>query len=774
MARSKKTKNSDKAKIISKKTPDPHVQKRLRHGFLVLCSAFCAYLLTALLSFNPQDPAWSQTSSLPVENITGPIGAYLADITLYFGGYMAYALVAIILIGSIEWLIHSDRDYNPVLSILKVIGVVLLCIGGSTLFALLIAPGSKSLPQGAGGIAGNILMLKSISAFNYYGSILIHSAVALLGLSLYVGLGWMKHLKHIRLLFKGIYKLFKSITNGFKKIQAKKQQAKEEEAPQEDLFQAAIPEQQAPPPPTSTPEIIQKQAPEKITKKALKTPSPKNAPYHGQVPDINLLDKAKNKHKRISKDVLEATAALVEEKLTDFGIQAQVAGILPGPIITRYELQLAAGTKVSKLSSLAKDIARALSAMSVRVVEVIPGKSVVGLELPNKDREIVRLKEVLAADNFSQSISPLTLGIGKDISGEPVSVNLGKMPHLLVAGTTGSGKSVGINAMILSMLFKATPQQLRLILIDPKMLELSVYEGIPHLLTPVVTDMKQAAVALRWCVREMDRRYSLMASVGVRNVEGLNDKIARAKAGDEVILREFANLDPNHNFDEIHQLQHLPFIVVVVDELADMMMVVGKQVEELIARIAQKARACGMHLILATQRPSVDVITGLIKANIPTRMAFQVSSRIDSRTILDEQGAENLLGYGDMLYMPPGTSIAQRVHGAFVSDDEVHKVVQAWKNLAEVDYIAAVIDETSDKATQGTQAEPQSDDPLYLQAIDLVIESKRASISSIQRRLKIGYNRAARMIEQMEEDGIVSGIGSNGMREVLSKKREHS
>ncbi|WP_246034155.1 DNA translocase FtsK [Thalassotalea mangrovi] len=489
------------------------------------------------------------------------------------------------------------------------------------------------------------------------------------------------------------------------------------------------------------------------------------------MPSIELLDRPDKNENPINQEELDMVSRLVEAKLLDFSVQAQVVNVFPGPVITRFELDLAPGVKVSKISNLSKDLARALSAISVRVVEVIPGKSVIGLELPNKHREIVRLSEVISCDAFSKSTSALTMVLGKDIAGEPIVVDLAKMPHLLVAGTTGSGKSVGVNTMILSLLYKSTPEDVRLIMIDPKMLELSVYEGIPHLLAEVVTDMKEAANALRWCVGEMERRYKLMSALGVRNLKGYNQKVKKAIAAGEPLTDPLWK--PGDSMDETAPLlEKLPAIVVVVDEFADMIMIVGKKVEELIARIAQKARAAGIHLILATQRPSVDVITGLIKANIPTRMAFQVSSRVDSRTILDQQGAEQLLGQGDMLYLPPGTGVPTRVHGAFVDDHEVHAVVNDWKSRGTPNYIDEILsgETNADNLLPGEQAESdESDlDPLYDEALAHVTETRRASISGVQRKFRIGYNRAARLIEQMEMSGVVSSPGHNGNREVLA------
>ena len=488
------------------------------------------------------------------------------------------------------------------------------------------------------------------------------------------------------------------------------------------------------------------------------------------LPALELLDAPKKLINPIAQEDLDRVSRLVEAKLLDFNVIAAVVDVFPGPVITRFELDLAPGIKVSKISGLSKDLARSLSALSVRVVEVIPGKSVIGIEIPNENREIVYLRENLSSDKFSQAKSPLTMVLGKDIAGMPVVVDLGKMPHLLVAGTTGSGKSVGVNAMILSLLYKSTPEEVRMIMIDPKMLELSVYEGIPHLLSEVVTDMKEAANALRWCVGEMERRYKLLSAVGVRNLAGYNAKIKAAIDAGEPMTDPLWKAGDSMD-ESAPLLETLPSIVVIVDEFADMIMIVGKKVEELIARIAQKARAAGIHLILATQRPSVDVITGLIKANIPTRIAFQVSSRVDSRTILDQQGAEQLLGQGDMLYLPPGTGVPTRVHGAFVDDHEVHKVVDDWKLRGKPNYIDAILSGESNDAIllPGEAAEgDEENDEFYDDAVAFVTETRRGSISSVQRKFKIGYNRAARLIEQMEASGVVSSPGHNGTREVLA------
>ena len=496
---------------------------------------------------------------------------------------------------------------------------------------------------------------------------------------------------------------------------------------------------------------------------------------------MDLLDeRAPDDGQGYSQESLDEISQLLEAKLQDFGVDAQVVSVLPGPVVTRFEVQPAAGVKVQKISALAKDLARSLAVISVRIVEIIPGKSVVGIEIPNKRREMVRLKEIFTAKEYETSASPLSLALGKDIAGVPVVADISRMPHLLIAGTTGSGKSVGVNAMLLSILYKSGPEEVRLILVDPKMLELSVYEGIPHLLAPVVTDMKEAAQALNWCVAEMERRYKLMAALGVRNLKGFNTKVRQAQEQGEPIADPLCDGDEAGGGGEapesLPELQPLPFILVVIDEFADMMMIVGKKVEQLIARIAQKARAAGIHLVLATQRPSVDVITGLIKANIPARLSFQVATKVDSRTILDQGGAEQLLGHGDMLYQPPGTSVPVRVHGAFVSDEEVHRVASDWQRRGQPDYAEGVLSggegEPFVQLDEERTGSAEQDDPLYDEAAAFVLESRRASISSVQRKLRIGYNRAARLIEAMEEAGLVSKMNSDGSREVLAPGRD--
>ena len=757
---------------------------RLKEGLLIIVGTFALFLLVSLATYHPTDPGWSSVHDhIAIQNAVGIWGAWFADFLISLFGFFAYVVPFLIVYG--VWVIYCERQlYSEKKSLMfsfRLIGGLLTILCGSGLSDVLLAKLGQILPQSAGGIIGHVLVYELYPILHFYGTAMMLIAGFLTGLTLFAGVSWFKLIlrccwllkkigwfaliglswigQSIRYLMTHLIRFLQRCWHHKRQTKADKQSPYLSE-PETDAVVA--------PPKKST------SKPKQITTVAASSqsaPRKEVMAFQGALPSVKILDKPTPSKNKISKSDLQSMSALVEEKLADFGVQANVVGALPGPVVTRYELQLAPGMKVSKLSNLSKDLARSLSAISVRVVEVIPGKSVVGIELPNENREMVRLKEVLDTDAFRGANSPVTMGLGKDISGLPVQADLGKMPHLLVAGTTGSGKSVGVNAMIVSMLLKATPDQLRLIMIDPKMLELSVYEGIPHLLTPVVTDMKEAASALRWCVKEMDRRYQVMSKLGVRNLAGLNEKLQQAKEkGDPILDPMYEPIDPDL---PVPELESMPYIVVIVDEFADMMMVVGKKVEELIARIAQKARAAGIHLILATQRPSVDVITGLIKANIPSRIAFQVSSKIDSRTILDQMGADQLLGHGDMLYLAPGTSVPVRVHGAFVDDDEVHRVVKAWSENGEPDYIDAITN-TSEEGEGGDSPVGESDaekDPFYDDAVQIVIDSQRASISSVQRRLKIGYNRAARLIEQMEAAGIVSEMQNNGMREVLVPKR---
>ncbi|HSW94293.1 MAG TPA: DNA translocase FtsK 4TM domain-containing protein [Gammaproteobacteria bacterium] len=747
---------------------------RLREGLFILSIAVALFLFVSLGSYHLSDPGWSNTGAGPIVlNWGGRAGSFLADILLSLSGLVAWLLPVMIVFAAWTGIrtSHEKIPLTPGDRIFKIIGFILIAVSNCGLAVLFIRH-SPSLPASSGGMLGDVMTRSLVHVFNVSGSVLFLLAAFLSGVTLFTGLSWLGVCDAIGFYFAQLFYFLRN------RIQHKKTDSLVEELEpavqkiitpriEPKVIEASVkesrPERILPPPPAPVKKveslIIKPRIMDKKVESAVQLKP-------GSLPPLTLLDPAAPPEEKAFAHVsFEELSLLVEQRLKDFGVDVKVVAVHPGPIITRFELELAPGIKVSKISGLAKDIARSLSASSVRVVEVIPGKSVIGLELPNEFRETVVLRDILESQRFQQSRSPVSLVLGKDIAGFPVVVDLAKMPHLLVAGTTGSGKSVSINAMLLSMLFKATPEQLRFILIDPKMLELSIYEGIPHLLTPVITDMKDAANALRWCVAEMDRRYKLMASLGVRNLASYNLKIVEAiKQGNPIppppwMVTEGA---------EPAQLDVLPTIVVVADELADMMMVVGKKVEDLIARIAQKARAAGIHLILATQRPSVDVITGLIKANIPTRIAFQVSSRIDSRTILDQQGAEQLLGNGDMLYLPPGTGLPVRVHGAFVADDEVHRVVAAWQTWGKPDYLNEITEGVSDGNPSADGEGSGELDPLYDEALKIVTESRRASISLVQRKLKIGYNRAARIMEDMEAAGVVSTMDMNGTREVLA------
>ena len=802
------------------------VQRLLETGLLFF-SVFAMFLMLALFSFDPADPGWAQTGyQTPVRNLGGAVGAYVSDLLLNLFGSIAYSLPFIIAI--IGWLLfqkfHKLMQLDYLTLGLKLIGFILFYLGITSLASMNF---DDVFYFSAGGILGDVLSKTFLPYFSFIGSTLIFLMFTCSGLVLLTGFSWLNFIDNVgRYTISSVMFLQKAPSLIIDKFGVGETSARSKDetiaAARKDILNnpdAEKPINKKAPKPFKNNKVDEQQEPfvdindlmggplemnvqehvneEEITaafadverinvaddqqpRGALATSSDTSqvnlVPNHEEpldlLPSIDLLDRADKAKNPINQEELELVSRLVEAKLLDFKVEAQVVAVYPGPVITRFELDLAPGMKVSKISSLAKDLARALSAISVRVVEVIPGKSVIGLELPNKHREIVRLSEVISCPEFLESSSPLTMVLGKDIAGEPVVVDLAKMPHLLVAGTTGSGKSVGVNTMIVSLLYKSTPEDVRLIMIDPKMLELSVYEGIPHLLAEVVTDMKDAANALRWCVGEMERRYKLMSALGVRNLKGYNKKILKSiDAGDPIIDPLW---QPSDGLDQKPPLlEKLPSIVVIVDEFADMMMIVGKKVEELIARIAQKARAAGIHLILATQRPSVDVITGLIKANIPTRMAFQVSSGLNSRTILDQQGAEQLLGMGDMLYLPPGTGVPTRVHGAFIDDHEVHAVVKDWKSRGEPNYIEEILAGGSDPdmLLPGELAEGGEDeelDPLYDEAVNFVTEKRRVSISSVQRQFRIGYNRSARIVEQMEIQGVVTTAGNNGAREVLA------
>ena len=760
MAQATRLKENDKQKAVS-----GAVGFRLREAALILALALAAYLLLSLWSYNPTDPAWTTTGTNDlIANRGGIVGAWLADMLLFVFGIPTY--LSPLMLGFSGWLLFSwgktaDSEGALHFWILKAVGLMMALASASGLSTLSLAQYVAFLPEGAGGILGQVVGYGFESIFGSSGTSLLLLALLLTGVTLFTGLSWLMVIDRLGAMTMTLMVVVSRWIREFKSelmVKRTKQQREETFREQNEKLLKR--------------EKVRVEPTIQVTESSKREEEERQVPLFesaeaGTMPALALLDMAEASKGGYSEEVLQALSRQVELKLKDFGVDVQVVEVQPGPVVTRFELQPAAGIKVSRISGLAKDLARALSVSSVRVVEVIPGKPVVGLEIPNEHRDIVRLREILGSPEYEKSKSVLMMALGKDIAGRPVSANLEKMPHLLVAGTTGSGKSVAVNAMILSLLYKATPEQVRMIMIDPKMLELSVYEDIPHLLTPVVTDMKEAANALRWCVAEMERRYPLMAAMGVRNIAGFNKKVQDAIDRGEPIVDPTVDLVDG---EPPVTLEPLPFIVVVIDELADMMMVVGKQVEELIARLAQKARASGIHLILATQRPSVDVITGLIKANIPTRMSFQVSSRIDSRTILDQMGAEQLLGQGDMLYLAPGTGIPERVHGAFVDDHEVHQVVNFLKKNAQPQYLEEITqDHSADDASESiADASDGEKDVLYDQAVQIVTESQRASVSGVQRRLKIGYNRAARIVEAMEAAGVVSAMQGNGSREVLA------
>ena len=748
------------------------INQRLREAGMLLSFALAGYFLVAMVSYDVLDPSWSHSgSNTDISNFGGTAGAWIADLSFYLFGYLAFLIPTMLVYNGV--ILVKTRDLSAEVRyqmlVIRWSGFVLTLISGCALASLHFSVAEGTMPLDAGGIIGQIAGNYFSHGLGFIGATVLHLALFLSGLTLFTGVSWLAlvdtlgkyTLLGIDLLIDRYY-LFRD------RIEGKRNRSEREQ-----VFQVQKQKQISRQPVKIEPVVEQIELSPRVEKEKqipLFKPSSKGG---STIPSFSLLDEPRARVAGYSKAALEAMSQQLELKLRDFGIEIQVVSVHPGPVITRFEILPAPGVKVSQISNLSKDLARSLSVIGVRVVEIIPGKSVMGLEIPNENRELVALREIVQSKAFDDASSPLTLALGKDISGEAMVADLAKMPHLLVAGTTGSGKSVAINVMLLSILFKATPAEVRLILIDPKMLELNVYEDIPHLIAPVVTDMKEAANALRWCVAEMERRYKLMASLGVRNLSGFNRKVRDAIAAgtpikDPLFDKKRLLLEPEATPDE---LEPLPFIVVVVDEFADMIMVVGKKVEELIARLAQKARASGIHLLLATQRPSVDVITGLIKSNIPTRIAFQVSSKIDSRTILDQMGAETLLGHGDMLYLPPGTSMPERVHGAFVDDHEVHAVVNEIKKMGAPNYIPDVLEESVAAVLPGEGARDSNGDevdPLYDEAVAVVTETRKASISYVQRRLKIGYNRAARMIEEMEASGVVSQVQSNGSREVLA------
>lgn len=767
------------AKNKKQESPDvlDRLYPRLREGGLIALVSVCIYLSLALFSFDPEDAGWTYTGTdKEVSNLVGLSGAWVADVFLSICGYMAYIFPIMLGFQSLQMFRdrNNEMDFSWAIFFFRGFGLVLTVAAGAGIAALHFYNTGLHFRQGSGGIIGLELSELLVPIFSYIGATLILLAVFLFGLTAFADISWLGVMDGTgRFAIRGAG----VITLNWRRMMLQRTERAEVKHSarirREALERHVEQKQRRPPLVIEAPPPLSKEDSERVARERQGNLFKIDA-VNG-LPALHLLDPAaSDPDKGYSSDDLEAMSRMLELKLKDYGVEADVTAVYPGPVITRFEVQPAPGVKVSRISALAKDLARSIAVVSVRIVEVIPGKSVIGIEIPNVDRKIVKLSEVLMSKAYDNSQSPLSLALGQDIAGEPVVVDLARMPHLLVAGTTGSGKSVGLNAMILSILFKASPDQVRLIMVDPKMLELAVYEGIPHLLTPVVTDMKDAANALRWCVAEMERRYRLMAAMGVRNIGGFNRKVKEAEKAGEPIKDPLWQPDPLLDEEEqgAPDLATLPFIVVVIDEFADMMMIVGKKVEELIARIAQKARAAGIHLILATQRPSVDVITGLIKANVPTRIAFQVSSKIDSRTILDQGGAEQLLGHGDMLYLPAGTPVPIRVHGAFVDDDEVHRVVESWKELGEPNYLESILDARTDSEllpgnAVNSDAGLDEADPLYDEAVQFVTESRRASISAVQRRLRIGYNRAARMIETMENAGVVSTMNSNGSREVL-------
>ncbi|MDR0576675.1 MAG: DNA translocase FtsK 4TM domain-containing protein [Candidatus Accumulibacter sp.] len=766
------------AKLNRAAAPSPLPEKIgliLQESRWLALIALAAFLGLALWGFDRADPGWSHavTAAVP-RNPAGRGGAWLADLLLYVFGFSAWwwVIFLLIVVGRGYRRLDGSRpiaDRRP--PVIALAGFLLLIAASSATESLRFYSRGSWLPLGPGGMLGQELGELAIRCFGYTGATLALIAAWALGWSIFSGMSWLSAAERLGALLENLVFATRRLIDRWQDRRIGREVAREREAVVEGEKRRE--EAREPiviqPPPAEAP--VSPKA-EKRIERERQTPLFPEAIAGGLLPPLHLLEPAAAAAEAISAEAMEFTSRLIERKLADFGVQVKVLAAYPGPVITRYEIEPAVGVKGSQIVNLSKDVARSLSLASIRVVETVPGKSCMAVELPNPGRQMVRLSEIISSHAYNALSSPLAMTLGKDIGGQPVVVDLAKMPHLLVAGTTGSGKSVGINAMILSLLYKSEPDKVRLILVDPKMLELSIYEGIPHLLSPVVVDMKQAANALNWCVAEMERRYKLMSAMGVRNVTGLNHRIRDAeKLGNK--LPDPLSLTP----ESPEPLSPMPYIVVIIDELADLMMVEGKKVEQLIARLAQKARAAGIHLILATQRPSVDVITGLIKANIPTRISFQVSSKIDSRTILDQMGAEALLGQGDMLYLAPGTGYPTRVHGAFVADDEVHRVVEYLKGAGAPNYVEGVLvgggfddDEGGDGGGEG--GGDAESDPLYDQAVEVVLKNKRASISLVQRHLRIGYNRSARIIEAMEKAGLVSAVDARGGREVLGRKTE--
>ncbi len=755
-----------------------HISRGLREAALFILLAISLFLLTALVTHSIQDPGWSYTGpSTSINNLAGVVGAWFSDVLYFLFGYLSYLFP--VMIAYSGWLVLRGRKDDGEIDFhvlgVRWLGFFMTLATGCALASLHFVIPLDSLPLDGGGVLGRWLGDGMAGSLGVLGSTLILLAVFLAGITLFTGLSWLGVMDFTGGVILRAFEWVQQRITQFREIRQEKKEGEVARQSREETVKAEAKKKEARKQPVRIEPVINKvEMSERHTRESQISLFDDEQIKDTELPPLRLLDEAIRSGKGLSTDALEALSRLVEIKLKDFNIEVEVVAVHPGPVITRFEMQPAPGVKASKITALSKDLARSLSVVSVRVVEVIPGKTVVGLEIPNEHREVVSLSEILMSKAYDKSSSPITVALGKDISGQPMVADLAKMPHLLVAGTTGSGKSVGINSMLMSLLYKSTPETVRLILIDPKMLELNVYDDIPHLLTPVVTDMSEAANALRWAVGEMENRYRLMASLGVRNITGYNRKVSEAiEAGEPIKDPLFVKDELMGDDQEAQDLKPMPFIVVVVDEFADLIMVVGKKIEELIARLAQKARASGIHLILATQRPSVDVITGLIKSNIPSRIAFQVSSKVDSRTILDQMGAEQLLGHGDMLYLNAGSSVPERVHGAFVDDHEVHAVVAHLKKQAKPNYIPNLIQDNSDVIKLPGEAQASSSaggetDVLYDEAVKIVTESGKASISYVQRRLKIGYNRAARMIEEMEAAGVVSSMQSNGQREVLA------
>jgi S-DNA-T family DNA segregation ATPase FtsK/SpoIIIE len=743
----------------------PKAAALVRESWWLLVVALLTFLTLTLATYHKTDAGWSYSGTgTVIQNKGGAVGAWLSDLLFYLFGLSAWWWVfagVVLVVAGYRRMIAADRTevgprHHPWLAMP---GFILLLLASAALEALRLYRLPAALPQHPGGAIGDVIGNGLARALGFNGATLLLIALLAIGWTLLTGMSWLKLMERIG---AGIEA---AIVGARKRREDRRDRqigavALEQ---REQAVEAAREIDDEREPVVVVPSVVEVPKSERVVKERQK-PLFQDLP-DSPLPPLALLEDAPSAHEQISAETLEFTSRLIERKLADFGVAVKVLAAYPGPVITRFEIEPAIGVKGSQIVSLMKDLARALSVVSIRVVETIPGKSCMGLELPNPRRQLVRLVELLSSAAYNDLPSPLSLALGKDIAGKAVIVDLARMPHLLVAGTTGSGKSVALNAMILSLLYKAEPRQVRLILIDPKMLELSVYEGIAHLLAPVVTDVRLAANALGWCVGEMERRYRLMSTLGVRNLAGYNARVVEARKAKKPLTNPFS-LTP----DSPEPIEEMPLIVVVIDELADLMMVTGKKIEELIARIAQKARAAGIHLILATQRPSVDVITGLIKANIPSRIAFQVASKIDSRTILDQMGAETLLGQGDMLYLPPGTGHPQRVHGAFVSDGEVHRVVEHLKAQGGPQYHDGILDAGANGESEeriGIDAGNAEADPMYDQAVAVVLKTRRPSISLVQRHLRIGYNRAARLIEQMERAGLVSAMQTNGNREVL-------